>query len=133
MPTALRLFCLGLVLAIPAAALARPAFVPSTVNLRAAPGTSDDVVTKIPGGSVVEADNCADGWCAVTWQGKHGFAVQAAIDLGGRVRWRPAPAAEDAYALDEGPSYQAPPAPYPYYRPYWRRSHWRMHWRYYHW
>src|ERR1700675_3899415 len=43
-------------LAMPA--LAKPAYVASTVNLRAAPGTGSEIVAKIPGGSLVDAG----GW-----------------------------------------------------------------------
>jgi uncharacterized protein YraI len=76
---------LGLLLGATALASAKPAYVASTVNLRAAPGTTSEVVTKIPGGSLVDADNCSEGWCAVTWQDKSGFAIQSALDMSGRV------------------------------------------------
>ena len=44
---------LGVVLSATTAALAKPAYVASTVNLRAAPGTKSEVVAKIPGGSLI--------------------------------------------------------------------------------
>ena len=77
---------LGLVVAsIAMPALAKPAFVPSTLNLRAAPGTGSDIVAKIPGGSLVDTGGCDEGWCEVTWQEKKGFVIQSALDLSGRV------------------------------------------------
>src|SRR5689334_24960548 len=66
-------------------ALAKPAYVASTVNLRAAPGTGSEIVAKIPGGSLVDAGGCDGGWCEITWQDKKGFAIQTALDLSGRV------------------------------------------------
>lgn len=126
------------------AAVAAPAYVPSTVNLRAAPGTTSEIVSKIPGGSLIDADNCTEGWCAVTWQGKSGFAKQTALDMSGRVpQQRAAQAQRQRYPVqgevyeDEGPDYiaEAPPvyyAPRPYYYgygPYYRGGWgWRHRW-----
>ena len=130
--------CLGVVFGAASSALAKPAYVGSTVNLRAAPGTTSEIVAKIPGGSLIDADNCTEGWCAVTWQGKSGFAIQTALDLSGKV---PAPAARrvprsPTVVYDDGPDYvEGPPvyyAPGPYYygRPYYRRYGygWRHRW-----
>ncbi|HEY4139964.1 MAG TPA: SH3 domain-containing protein [Pseudolabrys sp.] len=119
--------CAGIA-AVSGAASAAPAYVPSTVNLRAAPGTTSEVVSKIPGGSLIDADNCTEGWCAVTWQGKSGFAKQTALDMSGRVppqraaQRRAYPAQADVYE-DDGPAYvaEAPPVyygPRPYYYGY---------------
>jgi uncharacterized protein YraI len=123
---------LGVLALSASGALAKPAYVATTVNLRAAPGTTNEVVAKIPGGSLIDASDCAEGWCAVTWQGKSGFAIQTALDLSGRVPQR---AAAPAYARrgpdpDEEVVYGAPPPPVyyydgPYYRPYWG---WRRRW-----
>src|SRR3954452_7449085 len=87
---------LGLLAVSSAVACAKPSYVPSTVNLRAAPKTTSDVITKIPGGSLIDAENCTDGWCAVTWQGQSGFSIETALDLSGRVPSK------------HGPSTQAP-------------------------
>ena len=73
-----------------APALAKPAYVATTVNLRAAPGTTSEIVGKIPGGSLIDAKDCSEGWCAVTWQDKSGFAIQTALDMSGRVPQRAA-------------------------------------------
>jgi len=46
-------------------------------------GTANEIVSKIPGGSLVDASNCNDGWCEVDWQGKKGFAIASALDRNG--------------------------------------------------
>jgi uncharacterized protein YraI len=126
------LFGLGVLVFSAAGALAKPAYVLTTVNLRASPGTTSEIVGKIPGGALIDATDCAEGWCAVTWQDKSGFAIQTALDLSGRV---PPRAAGPGYPPrgvyveeEEEPVYVAPPPVYyerPYYRPYWG---WRRHW-----
>ncbi|MGB8531132.1 MAG: SH3 domain-containing protein [Pseudolabrys sp.] len=143
---------LGIVVAsIAVPALAKPAFVPSTLNLRAAPGTGSDIVAKIPGGSLVDTGGCDEGWCEVTWQEKKGFVTQSALDLSGRVPQQraaapPAPAYRQGLQGPQGPRgpqvvegpdvvdgpvyYGAPPPAVvyyggPYYRPYWG---WRRRW-----
>jgi len=123
------LFGLGVLAVSASGALAKPAYVATTVNLRAAPGTQNEIVAKIPGGSLVDAKDCSEGWCAVTWQDKSGFAIQTALDLSGRVPPRAA-APPRGYVVDEAPVYAEPPPPVyyyggPYYRPYWG---WRRHW-----
>lgn len=120
----------GLLLGAADGAWAKPAYVPSTVNLRTAPGTTNEIVAKIPGGSLVDADNCTDGWCAVTWQGKSGFAIQTALDLSGRVPPRAQRRIDDqGPEYVEGPPvyYEPPPvyvAPYYYHRPWYGRHRW---------
>jgi uncharacterized protein YraI len=81
-------FSLCLLAGAATTASATPAYVPTTVNLRAAPGTTSEIVSKIPGGSLIDADKCTEGWCAVTWQGKSGFAKETALDMTGRVPQR---------------------------------------------
>ena len=94
-------FILGIAIAcIAAPALAKPAYVASTVNLRAAPGTGSEIVAKIPGGSLVDAAACDEGWCEISWQDKKGFAIQKALDMSGRVPQQRAAAAAGAGALD---------------------------------
>ncbi len=133
--TAHRLFWLGVFLSVTAAsAVAKPAYVPTTTNLRAAPGTTNEIVAKIPAGSLVDADACTDGWCAVTWQDKRGFAIQTALDMSGRVPPHAAapgpggPVVADDYVVDSGPVYVAP-GPYYYGYPYYYRGCcWRGYW-----
>src|SRR5664279_263103 len=100
----------GLLLAATTLTSAKPAYVGSTVNLRAAPGTTSEVLAKIPGGSLVDADNCSEGWCAVTWQDKSGFAIQTALDMSGRVPQRsaarpPAYPPRAGYVMEDEPVY----------------------------
>ena len=139
------LFSFSLLLAATTLTWAKPAYVGSTVNLRAAPGTTSEILAKIPGGSLVDAGECSEGWCAVTWQDKSGFAIQSALDLSGRV---PAQrAAQPSGRLSHGPAYRGriytnepdyvedspvyyEPRPYyygyygPYYRRYWGWRRW---------
>ena len=134
-------------------ALAKPAYVASTVNLRAAPGTGSDVVAKIPGGSLVDASGCDGGWCEISWQDKKGFAIETALDMSGRVpqqraagpAYRQAPqtpqaatgpayrqgpqdpqAVADQEEIVDGPVYyDRPPPPVVYYGgPYYRPYYW---------
>jgi uncharacterized protein YraI len=124
--------CAGALAVVSAAsAAAAPAYVVTTVNLRAGPGTTNEIVTKIPGGSLVDASNCKDGWCEVSWQGKNGFAIQTALDLSGRAPTRPrAVYRSPPYYVEGPPVYYGPPYPYYYapryyyYGPYWRRRWW---------
>ncbi len=115
-----------------AAAHAAPAYVKSTVNLRAGPGTDQSILGKIPAGSLIDASNCDGGWCAVDWQGKSGYAIATALDTSGRVpaarrvaRAAPPQAHYDDDDIDipAGPTVVVgAPAiygyPYPYYRPF---------------
>ncbi len=126
------MLALGLLLGTTGGACAKPAYVASTVNLRSAAGTTNEIIAKIPGGSLVDADNCTDGWCAVTWQDKSGFAIQSALDLSGRV-----PQRAQRRVYDEGPEYvEGPPVYYrpppvyvaPYYPYRYRSWGWRHHW-----
>ena len=121
------LFGFGILLVSAAPVLAKPGYVVSTVNLRAAPGTKSEIVTKIPGGSLIDAKDCSEGWCEVTWQDKSGFAIQTALDLSGRVPRRTARGPDAGYVIDGDLIYDDPPPVYyrPYYRPYWG---WRRPW-----
>jgi uncharacterized protein YraI len=140
------IFCVATSLALSAAsAAAAPAYVKSTVNLRAGAGTDHESLAKIPAGSLVDAGNCAEGWCEVEWQGKKGFSIATALDMSGRVpvRQGSAPGPRRAYAgpVDEvipvgPPVYYGPPRYYYPYRPYYYgyygpRRYWGYRrWRY---
>lgn len=129
-------FCAGaLTVGSAAAAIAAPAYVLTTVNLRAGAGTGYDIIAKIPAGSRVEATNCKDGWCEVSWQGKNGFVIQTALDLSGRPRRPRSVYPPPGYYVEAPPPvyygpppyyyYYGPPPPPPYYYgPYWRRRWW---------
>jgi uncharacterized protein YraI len=122
-----------------ATALAEPAYVASTVNLRAAAGTTNEVVAKIPAGSLVDATNCSE-WCEVKWRGKNGFTIASALDRSGRV-----PSAQPRRAAPRGRGYAlgeyvpvGPPVAYgpaPYYYGYWSylRPHLGPYWGYRRW
>jgi uncharacterized protein YraI len=113
-----------IVLLSAASAAAEPAYVTSTVNLRSAAGTTNEIVAKIPSGSLVEAANCGE-WCEVEWRGKKGFAIAASLDRSGRVLTRGTTKGSDPFAIDVAgtksvldtprPGYEAPER---YYGPY---------------
>lgn len=132
--------CAATIALMSGAAHAAPAYVKSTVNLRAGAGTHNEILAKIPAGSLVDAGTCTEGWCEIDWQGKKGYAIHTAIDTSGRVPGvgGPAPRAyasppvrRRVYIEDEPPVYYVRPRPYyygyPYYRPY--RSYYRRYWR----
>jgi uncharacterized protein YraI len=97
------LLCFGAVVLMTGVATAKPAYVASTVNLRAAPGTGSEIVAKIPGGSLVDASACDGGWCEIAWQDKKGFAIQSALDMSGRVPQQRAAAVATRPAYRQGP------------------------------
>ena len=74
------------VVLLSASALAKPGVATTTVNLRAEANTTSEVLAKIPAGGRLDVGDCNDGWCAVTFQGKSGFAIQTALDASGRPR-----------------------------------------------
>ena len=84
--------------------------VTANVNLRNGPGTDAEVITTIPGGSTVRITSCSGEWCAVTWNGRSGYAIARNLDTIGGPRqarqYRPQP----GYA--EGPEYAGPPVVY---------------------
>lgn len=124
---ALKLMVVGMVTAMSASAFAKPAYVPSTVNLRTGPGTDKEVLGKIPSGSLIDVGTCTGGWCAVTWQDKSGFAIETAIDFSGRVP--PRRTLRRRYYVEEPPAYYLPPPPPPVYVvPYYRRHYFGPYW-----
>jgi Bacterial SH3 domain len=62
---------------------ARSALVTANVNLRSGPGTDSEIITTIPGGSTVRITSCSGEWCAVTWNGRSGYAIARNLDTGG--------------------------------------------------
>ena len=125
------LLSLGLLLGATVLASAKPAYVPSTVNLRAAPGTTSEILAKIPGGSLVDTGECSEGWCEITWQDKKGFAIQSAIDMSGRVPPQRAarPPAYRGRVYSNEPDYvEVPPEIYYEPGPYYYGPHYRRFW-----
>jgi hypothetical protein len=126
------------------AAAAKPGTAVSTVNLRAEANTNSAILAKIPGGSRIEVGDCTEGWCAVTFQGKSGFAIATALDTSGRVVRRAPPRPPGVGPDDDfepvapgyGPGYAvvAPPpvvyyGPGPYWGPYWGWGYRPWGWR----
>jgi uncharacterized protein YraI len=129
-PIRLTICAAALAIMLAGHAAATPAYVTSTVNLRAGAGTNNEIIAKIPGGSLVDATNCASGWCEVEWQGKKGFAISTVLDMSGRVPVaRVAPRAYgpvyDEYVPVRPRVYYAPPVYYYPYRPYYGYRYWR--------
>ena len=69
------LFIAASVLLMPAAALAAPGIVTTTVGLRAGPGEGFPTVDRIPGGARVNIHGCLRGtaWCDVSWSDDRGW------------------------------------------------------------
>jgi uncharacterized protein YraI len=61
--------------AFAATASAKPVTLSTETNLRAAPGTTSEVVTLMPKGAAIEVGECDAGWCKVTYNGKEGFSI----------------------------------------------------------
>jgi hypothetical protein len=97
----------GALLLFAGAAAARPGTAATTVNLRAESSTTSAILAKIPAGSRIDVGDCIGEWCAVTFQGRSGFAIATALDTTRRVVRRPPPM--------RGPVRQGPP---PAYDPY---------------
>jgi uncharacterized protein YraI len=113
-------------------AAAKPGYAVTTVNMRAGPATTNAIVTRIPTGTLIEVNNCTNGWCEVSWQDKNGFAIESALDTSGRVPTRPrtGPPVYSGPPVYYGPpAYYYGPGPYYYgYGPYWRRRHYYWGW-----
>ena len=116
---------------------AKPGYAVTNVNMRSGPGTNNEIVTRIPGGSRIEVNTCTNGWCEVTWNGKSGFAIETAVSDRAPARRSTNPGYyAGAPVYTEPPVYYGPPAYYygpgPYYYgpryygygPYWRRRYW---------
>lgn len=144
-----KLLCAGaFVLLLAGSAAARSGIAVSTVNLRAEANTTSEILGKIPGGSRLDVGECRDGWCAVTWAGKSGFAIQTALDASGRAPRAARRAPPPGYDPDDdyepvapygprppgyavGPPVYGPPVIYgpgPYWGGYWG-PRWGYGWR----
>jgi hypothetical protein len=130
------LLCAGALALLTASAAAKPGIAVSTVNLRADANTTSEILAKIPAGARLDVGGCTAGWCAVTFQGKAGFAIATALDASGRaprpaVRRPPGAMPDDDDFEPAGPYppgtvvgprvYVGPPVygPGPYWGPYW--------------
>jgi uncharacterized protein YraI len=115
----------GLLVLACGAATAAPALATRDLTVRAEPAGAAQVVGRIPGGSTVDARNCGQVWCRVTWRNVSGYVIRNYLDMdeGGP------PAGYGAYGPPPPPVYGPPPPaygpppplyPYGYYGPYWR-------------
>jgi uncharacterized protein YraI len=61
------------------AAEARDGTTTRALALRAAPGSSAQVLATMPRGARVDVGDCERGWCEVAWSGTPGFALQSGL------------------------------------------------------
>ena len=118
---------------MPAAALAAPGIVTTTVSLRAGPGEGFPTVDRIPGGARVNIHGCLRGtaWCDVSWSDDRGWVSSQYLEYLYRNRY--------VYLPDYVDEIDVPVVPFvltsywsSYYagRPwYHRRAHWSGYWQ----
>ncbi|MCK1639144.1 peptide-binding protein [Bradyrhizobium sp. 157] len=127
------LFIAAVVLLMPAAALAAPGIVTTTVSLKAGPGESFPTVDRIPGGARVNIHGCFRGkaWCDVSWLDDRGWVSSRYLQYLYRNRY--------VYLPDYVDEIDVPIVPFvlttywsshyagrPWYH---RRAHWSGYWR----
>jgi uncharacterized protein YraI len=127
------LFIAAAVLLMPAAALAAPGIVTTTVSLKAGPGEGFPTVDRIPGGARVNIHGCFRGkaWCDVSWSDDRGWVSSRYLEYLYRNRY--------VYLPDYVDEIDVPVVPFAlasywssYYagRPwYHRRAHWGGYWQ----
>src|SRR6476620_7018447 len=127
------LFIAATVLLMPAAALAAPGIVTTTVGLRAGPGEGFPTVDRIPGGARVDIHGCLKGnaWCDVSWSNDRGWVSSQYLEYLYRNRY--------VYLPDYVDEIDVPVVPFvlasywsSYYagRPwYQRRAYWGGYWQ----
>jgi uncharacterized protein YraI len=127
------LFIAATVLLMPAAALAAPGIVTTTVSLKAGPGAGFPTVDRIPGGDRVNIHGCLKGtaWCDVSWSDDRGWVSSQYLEYLYRNRY--------VYLPDYVDEIDVPVVPFvltsywsSYYagRPwYQRRAHWGGYWQ----
>jgi hypothetical protein len=116
----------------------RSALVVSNVNLRSGPGTDSEIIATIPGGSTVQITSCSGEWCAVTWNGRSGYAIARNLSTGGlrhAGQYRAPPGYADGPPVGYGPPGYYPPPPVVYGPGYYRPGYyygpgwgWRRGW-----
>ncbi len=117
----------------PAAALAAPGIVTTSVAMRAGPGPGFPMVDRIPGGAHVNIHGCLRGdvWCDVSWSGDRGWVSSQYLEYLYRNRY--------VYLPDYVDVIDVPVVPFvlssywsSYYsgRPwYHRRAYWSSYWQ----
>lgn len=58
-----------------------PAATTRDTNLRKAPGTGYEILALIPKGTRIDAGNCRNGWCRVSWNGYDGYVAARNLSL----------------------------------------------------
>ena len=127
------LFIAAAVLLMPAAALAAPGIVTTTVSLKAGPGGGFPTVDRIPGGARVNIHGCLKGiaWCDVSWSDDRGWVSSQYLQYLYRNRY--------VYLPDYVDEIDVPVVPFaltsywsshyagrPWYH---RRAHWGGYWQ----
>ncbi|ANW05762.1 SH3 domain-containing protein [Bradyrhizobium icense] len=127
------LFFAAAMLLMPAAALAAPGIVTTTVSLKAGPGEGFPTVDRIPGGARVNIHGCFRGkaWCDVSWSDDRGWVSSRYLQYLYRNRY--------VYLPDYVDEIDVPIVPFvltsywsshyagrPWYH---RRTHWSGYWR----
>jgi hypothetical protein len=105
----------------------------TTVNLRQGPGTTYEIIGKIPAGSRIAVGGCSGQWCQASWQGQDGYVIATSLTPNAPPQGYPPPP-PPGYPP---PVYGGPPVYYgpgPYYGdgyygpgPYWRGG-WHRRW-----
>jgi len=95
-------------------AAAAPAMVEQDSNVRQGPGTNYAVQDVLREGTVVDVDECRNGWCAVHGQ-QPGFVAESLLSFGVERMQRPARRVVVSPAYG---SYEAYPPAYGYYDAY---------------
>src|SRR5256884_883655 len=128
-----QLFIAAAVLLLPAAALAAPGIVTTSVSLRAGPGSGFPLVDRIPEGARVNIHGCLRGnaWCDVSWSDDRGWVSSQYLEYLYRNRY--------VYLPDYVDEIDVPVVPFvltsywsSYYagRPwYQRRAYWSGYWQ----
>jgi len=63
-------------------------------NLRKVPATDSAILMRIPKGATVEVENCHDGWCQVSRNGKRGYIIARNLGISTAAPpWPPVPVA----------------------------------------
>jgi uncharacterized protein YraI len=86
-------------------ALADPATLVTTTNLRAGPGTEYPSRITIPGGTTIDVRGCDGAWCVARYGGYQGYVAQSLVAAGDEQEPAIAAVPDDGYYYDEVPAY----------------------------
>jgi len=51
-------------------------------RLQAAPASDSEIFATIPKGSSIKVDDCTNGWCHATWNGRDGYILTKHLRIG---------------------------------------------------